>query len=544
MELYLTGGDLTNYQQKILKFFKTKTKNVLLMYLTVGSGKTLLSLACAIDALNSGKAKQIIILTPKSIQHEFIKNLELYKSFNIKIPININQQIKMIAYNANNSQIQFQNLGNIENSVFIIDELHLFMKSVIKVNLEPNEKIRNIGNAKNIFDQIKKTKNKKVIGLTGTPSAKFPFELIPFFNLDPSVKLPETIPEFENEYIDPINKKIKNQQQLISKLKNKVVYFAFENLKSNLEQVEVEMSEPQYIQYLKDYEKELNEKKIITGHNVYGMAFGMKSTFHMKTFQDSIYWNETKRSTAKQSVAKQSTAKQSVAKQSMAKQSVAKQSVAKQIKIDALHCPKLLKMYSDTTKINGLCVFYFRFIDKGIDIMAELLKKKGFNEWNGQTTKQKSFIIFSGKESSEQKRKIKEIYNSYENRHGEIVKYLLLSSCGSVGITLKNVRYLGIGSVEFNYSAIQQILGRVNRLNSHADLEPSKRTITTKIYFAVKNQKYYLKHKSEIDLICNRTTYKYNEKGLCIERIIFQDSIYDDLINIRFRELLQKIGKL
>ena len=510
----ITGSGLTSYQSKIQNFFLNSKQVVLLLYMKVGTGKTLTSLACAIKAIETGKYDNIIILSPKSVQHEFKSNLELYGSF-VKYNSSINNKIKMIAYNGNNAQTKFKQLNLISKCIFIIDELHLFLRSVIKVNLLEDQHKGDIGNCSSILDMIRKIKDKRIIGLTGTPSAKFPFELVPFFNLDPDCNLPENIDEFNDRFIDESSKKILNQNILKSMLKNKVVYVDKEDTQhlktTELIQEEVQMSELQYIQYLKDYQSELNERGFTNKRNKYGLPFGMKSTFHCKTFQDSVYVGEYKGDY---------------------------NSVT-----DENHCPKIIKMYNDTKNIKGLCAFYFRFVDFGIKTMEKKLNKEGFKEFEPKNKiKGKHYILFTGNETHEYRNKCKEIYNSDENKYGDYIKYILISPSGSVGVTLKNVRYLGIGCVEFNYSMIAQIMGRVNRLNSHIALSVKDRTLTNKIYLSTKNEKYYKKHKQEIDKYCNRTTYQYDEKGLCIERIIFQDSIYDDIVNVNFRKLLEEIS--
>lgn len=509
-------ASLTPYQTKIQNFFLKSHQTVLLLYMKVGTGKTLTSLACAIKAVETGKYENIIILSPKSVQHEFKSNLDLYASFT-KYNRSIDNKIKLIAYNGNNAQRKFKELKLKSNCIFIIDELHLFLRSVIKVNLLEDQTKNNVGNCNSILNMIRNIKNKRVIGLTGTPSAKFPFELVPFFNLDPQCKLPEIIDEFNEKFIDETTKKILNQNILKTQLKNLVAYVDKEDtqhLKStDLIEEEIEMSEQQYTKYLTDYQSELNEKSFANKYNKYGLPFGMKSTFHCKTFQDSIYVGEYKGDYNSN--------------------------------IDMNHCPKIIKMYDDTKNINGLCAFYFRFVDFGIKTMEAKLIKEKYTEFDLKTkNKGKHYILFTGNESSEYRNKCKEIYNSDENKYGEYIKYILISPSGSVGVTLKNVRYLGIGCVEFNYSMIAQIMGRVNRLNSHIALPIKDRTLLNKIYISVKNQKYYNKHKQQIDKYCNRTTYQYNEKGLCIERIIFQDSIYDDMVNVNFRKILEDISIL
>ena len=552
----LLGSDLIDYQTQILNYFNKSSNTVLLLYLTVGCGKTLTSLACSISALEQKKVDEIIILSPKSVQDEFDQNFKLLETFR-----NINKaygnKIKLVAYNANNSQKSFEKIIDTNKKyLLIIDELHLFMRGVIKVNLEQDQKIRNVGNCQTIFDIIKSLKFKKVIGLTGTPSAKFPFEMIPFFNLNSSNPLfPENIDEFEKMYINKSSHKLKNVAKLKKNLKGLI---AFKELKTDLkatplQEIEVEMSENMYKKYLMDYYLELQETTFIKHRNIYGIGYGMTSTFHAKTFQDSIYYNDDvlskKEINNNLNLALRGTLEK-----------FKYDSKIKEIKVNNEHCPKLLKMYKDTIKIKGLCVFYFKFVDYGVNVMEEILKKHGYEKYERSDIKESekddknkqqnkhselkpTFVTFTGNETAEQKAKIKKIFNSYENRHGEIIKYMILSSCGAVGITLKNVRYLGIGCVEFNYSAIRQIMGRVNRFNSHKDLKPSERTLEQKIYLSVKNEKYYKSNIAEINKLCSRTTYGYEDKkALCIERIIYQDSIYDDKINEEFRDVLKSVS--
>ena len=521
---------LTDYQSRIVKYFKSasfKNKLLLLLYMEVGTGKTLTSLACGIEGIKVKLFKRIIILSPKSVQNEFEKNLELYFKLGGKPNMmQLEDKIIMIPFNANNSSKQLSILGNLEHSLFIIDEAHLFMKSVIKVSLLPNEKRNNnnIGNAKKIYDTIDRLKYKKILCLTGTPSSKHPFETIPMFNIA-GCNFPSTFETFSNEYIDDVRHKIKNKQRLIEKIEGLVVYVGANNsnqkLKaSKLKIVETEMSESQYKQYLIDYEKELNEKGFTNKRNVFGLLFGAKSSFHAKTFEDCIYWND-----------------------SLTNRNEDKDRYVGSIKIDSEHCPKILKMFDDTININGTCVFYFKFVKMyGAETMETKLKQEGyvlpFNDENIFETKKKRYVLFTGSVPYETRIKWKTLFNDKRNMYGEYIKYLILSPSGSVGVTLKNVKYLGIGSVEFNYSSIRQILGRVNRLNSHIDLPVNERILNNFIYISTKNTKYYKQNKKEIDKICYRKAPNHFEEAPSIERIIFQDSLEEDKVNESFRQCL------
>ena len=536
---------LTDYQDIILKYFNSaycKKRSMLLFWLAVGRGKTMLSLACGIAGIKRKVFNKIIVLSPKSIQDEFIRNLQYYcflecdedredgeKLFNEYI-----NYFKFVPYNAYNSYEQFiASAKDMEYSLFIIDEAHLFMKSIIKVNLLPTEdKKHNIGNAKRIYDVIKDVEHKKVICLTGTPCAKTPFEMVPMFNLitygknlfEPSYDV------FTKYYIDTENNSILNADDIIKRIDGCIAYVPAKSgnerdevRATELLQVNIEMSEGQYKQYLIDYEKETNELGYTNKKNVYGLPFGAKSSFHAKTFEDSIYWNEELKNTPDED-----------------------RNVCKEIIIDKIHCPKIVKMYQDTENVNGLCCFYFRFTNiYGVGCMEKCLQKHGYNcvkpGEDVLATKGKRYIVFSGDIDNNVRDRWKHLFNNPKNKYGEYIKYIILSPSGIVGITLRNVRYLGIGSIEFNYSNIRQILGRCNRLNSHKALPPKDRTLVNKIYFMEKNHKYYKLNKNYIDELCSRKAPYYDEDAPCIERIIYQDSLKDDEINEKFKnEILIK----
>lgn len=520
---------LTSYQKFILEYFHSnefKDKILLLLYMEVGTGKTLTSLSCGISGIKSGMFKRIVILSPKSVQDEFVKNLEMFNKLSKVDKFDVGELI-MIPYNANNSSVQFKALGDLENSLFIIDEAHLFMKSVIKVSLLPNSEVRNIGNAKKIYDAIRKLKNKKILLLTGTPCTKHPFETVPMWNLA-GCELPKTFNDFCDEYVD--GREIKHKNELKKKLNGLVAYVGVHNLPKykgqvraeKLKVIDVEMSENQYKQYLVDYKLELDEKGFTNKKNIYGLPFGMKSSFHAKTFEDSVYWNDELTN------------------------KLHEDRYVGEIKIDKEHTPKVIKMYEDSKNINGLCVFYFRFVKMyGCDTMVKLLEQEGYKRCEKEGVfdkKDKRYVLFTGDISYSTRIAWKNIFNDKRNMQGEYVKYLILSPSGSVGVTLKNVRYLGIGSCEFQLSTLRQIMGRCNRLNSHLDLEDKDRTLVNYLYLASKNKKYYKNHTDEVNELCKRTAPDWSEQAPTIERCIYQDSLIDDEINESFRSCLREIS--
>lgn len=535
---------LTDYQTVILEYFKSKyfyDKNILLLWLAVGRGKTLTSLTCALAGIKTKKFKQVIILSPKSIQDEFLKNLFFYYQLLYKDDDRAIKEYEkhlkyfiFIPYNAWNAYNQFKQIKNkngYDETLYIIDEAHLFMKSIIKVNLLPSEdKKNNVGNCMKIYKIIKHAKNKKILALTGTPSAKTPFELIPLINLAYERDLFNlTYQQFENRYIDYDTNTIIRRTELIKKFDGLIAYVPpmTKNDKAQVKATpliieEIEMSEPQYKQYLIDYEKEKNENGFTNKRNIYGILFGQKSSFHAKTFEDCIYWNEDLTNNPKED-----------------------RTLCTKLKIDKTHTPKIIKMYEDSKDIKGKICFYFRFTNiYGVACMEEKLKLEGYRRIitgeNIFSKPDKRYAIFSGDIDNNIRNEWKDIFNNPLNKYGDYVRYIILSPSGLVGITLKDVRFLGIGSIEFNFSNIRQILGRCNRLNSHEDLPEKDRTLINKIYIMLKNNKYYKSHKKEVEKISDRTTAEYFEACPTIERIIYNDAIEDDKINEDFKENVLK----
>ena len=76
-------------------------------------------------------------------------------------------------------------------------------------------------------------------------------------------------------------------------------------------------------------------------------------------------------------------------------------------------------------------------------------------------------------------------FNSYDNRNGDYVRILLGSKVIGESITLKNVRQFYCLTPHWNDSTIDQAIGRVVRNGSHVDLEEDKRNVDIYIHASV-----------------------------------------------------------
>ena len=84
--------------------------------------------------------------------------------------------------------------------------------------------------------------------------------------------------------------------------------------------------------------------------------------------------------------------------------------------------------------------------------------------------KKKRVGLFTGMTSESTFCAMKELLNSYENRHGEYLKVFITSPTGSEGISLRNVVSIHICSGDWKYATPHQAKSRAIRSTSHEDL--------------------------------------------------------------------------
>ena len=101
----------------------------------------------------------------------------------------------------------------------------------------------------------------------------------------------------------------------------------------------------------------------------------------------------------------------------------------------------------------------------------KLIDHKGLNHDFGPST----FVVFTGTSSEdsediEQQEKFKvipEVFNTYENRYGKLIKIVLGSRVMNEGVSLKNIGEIHILDVSFHFGRVDQAIGRGIRHCSH-----------------------------------------------------------------------------
>ena len=105
----------------------------------------------------------------------------------------------------------------------------------------------------------------------------------------------------------------------------------------------------------------------------------------------------------------------------------------------------------------------------GLTFKEYKIKKRDISQFKPAT-----FILItggvddSGEDIPEIKQKIvRQVFNSFENRNGKLIKFVLGSMVMNEGVTLENVREIHILDVHYNLGKVEQVIGRGIRMCKH-----------------------------------------------------------------------------
>lgn len=190
-----------------------------------------------------------------------------------------------------------------------------------------------------------------------------------------------------------------------------------------------------------------------------------------------------------------------------------------------------MELFAETLIQNGYLEYQedenYDIKDKTLDYKTGLTyfefkkKNKNSNEFKPAT-----FILItggnedSGEDVPEVKQKIiQDVFNSFDNINGKLIKFVLGSRVMNEGVTLKNCSQVHIIDVFFNIPKVEQVIGRVIRMCVHQDVindENKYPTVSVYRYVVMLNDKHAL---STDEILYQKAELKYLtikeiEKGL------------------------------
>ncbi len=136
----------------------------------------------------------------------------------------------------------------------------------------------------------------------------------------------------------------------------------------------------------------------------------------------------------------------------------------------------------------GPGIIYSQFIDSGVGLIGKVLETYGFKEiktiGDALNHKGAAYAIISGEVDPDLRTEIIKIFNSAENKHGEHLLILLVTSTGAEGLDLKCVRHIHILEPYWHWSRSAQVFARGVRMDSHISLPESERNVQPYIYLS------------------------------------------------------------
>lgn len=148
--------------------------------------------------------------------------------------------------------------------------------------------------------------------------------------------------------------------------------------------------------------------------------------------------------------------------------------------------PKFLKILRRIRKSIGTIFVYSNFREYGgIKTFTTLLEYYGYKNYEKNGAGKKRFAIFSGEQSFVLKEEIKVIFNNKNNEDGMQLKVVCGSPSVKEGISFLRVSEVHIIEPYWNFSRMDQVIGRAVRFCSHKDLPYDRQHVSVYIYLAV-----------------------------------------------------------
>lgn len=155
-----------------------------------------------------------------------------------------------------------------------------------------------------------------------------------------------------------------------------------------------------------------------------------------------------------------------------------------------IYAPKIQKIVDMIENMkDGIAFVFSKFVWSGILPLALALENKGYYQYKEGNEKKYllknrnindsnncyAIISSSSNLSFEKQENVIKAVRSEANKNGKNIKVILASSSGGEGIDLKNIRQVHILEPHFNFSLMEQVIGRAVRTDSHKSLTDENR---------------------------------------------------------------------
>jgi superfamily II DNA or RNA helicase len=453
-------------QKFLSEFINPNTPyNKILIYHKIGSGKTCASIAIA---ENFKSKRKIYIVLPAFLINGFRNELrsqctgENYLTDNERQILSSNDPTHPIykeIIDKSNSRIdKYYNIYSYNKFIE-----GLMSKTIILTNsLLIIDEIQNMISENGIYYEIlykaikSAPKDLRLVIMSATPIFDKPAEISLTFNLLLKDEMP-TDKDFYDQYLDE-NLKVKNMDQFKQSIKGYISYYSgapsYVFPKSTIHLVKCEMSDLQlrmysYIAKIEDIDvdwikSELTNRYYSGTRTVSNFAYADHTHYSQLTDSDFELKN-------------------------LGKYSCKYAKIIKHIK----NAKGTIFIYSNFRKMGGL------------ESLARALSMNGYIDYADVGAGPNRFAIWSGKEKTTYRDLIRAVFNAKSNENGSKIKIILGSPAVREGVSFLRLSEIIIVDPYWNFSRINQVIGRGVRFCSHRDLPEKKRNVNVYIYLSV-----------------------------------------------------------
>lgn len=149
------------------------------------------------------------------------------------------------------------------------------------------------------------------------------------------------------------------------------------------------------------------------------------------------------------------------------------------------HSPKFARIIRRIKKSDGTVFVYSNFKSYGgLHTFIAFLERQHFKNYEIHGPGSKRFAIWSGDQDIMYKEEIKAVFNNIDNVDGSKIKIMLASPAAKEGVSFLRVQQVHLLEPYWNFSRIDQIIGRAIRFCSHKDVPYEKQLVSVYIYLA------------------------------------------------------------
>jgi len=538
------------HQKFLSSFFDYRSpyKDVLI-YHDVGSGKTASAINIYNILYNYTPQWNVFILIKAALHDEpWLAELKSWIPSSDKEDRMVN--IKFIHYDAPNADKSFLNAIKeadvSKKNLYIIDEAHNFINNVYNNIVSGYGKRAHI-----IYEHIlyeKKENNQtRVILLSGTPTVNNPYELALSFNLLRPDTFPKTETKFNEIYISQNTLNPDNKNMFQRRIMGLVSYYvgsdprlyAKKYEKNKL--LEMDPYQDKIYNYFEGIENTLNKKRFSSksSKSVYSVYTRQASNFvfpfmgdkfdgegrprpnKFRLSEQDVQIKDKKDIDIDKEKKKSINAYNSAINEYVQKfddylsQLYNKEELDKDIEIFKTQysmkfidfwqnhknkCKLLKALYSCSCKMTAIIFYMMRskgpalvyssfVVMEGLQIFKIYLKYFGFTEFNNNGIDYFRYVEFTGMIDKEQRKKNLIEFNDKGNKDGSKIRIILISSAGTEGINLMNVKQVHVMEPYWNEVRIIQLIGRAVRMCSHKNIPIEERFVDIYRYHVTKANK-------------------------------------------------------